>query len=230
MESDKPTLIFISGLGADGRTFDKQMEVFENSIAPDWIPIRADESLEEYAVRLADSIEPKPESCYVIGLSFGGMITPYVAKRLGAKAAVLIASVRSPRDFPNRYRVAGFLAKHFNWLIRGGFAVARIWMKLTLPIARRIYRYSRYYARIQLSDCTPWRFAQVLRMLTTWGYSNPETLPEYDFPIYHLHGDRDHLLPLPKEGVDEVVPHCGHLIPMSHPEETNRFLREKLDL
>ena len=42
---------FISGLGADARTFDKQLEVFENSVAPEWIPMLADESLEQYAVR-----------------------------------------------------------------------------------------------------------------------------------------------------------------------------------
>ncbi|MDR1959508.1 MAG: alpha/beta hydrolase [Planctomycetaceae bacterium] len=230
MPSNEPMLIFISGLGADERSFAGQMAVFENAVPLNWIPMRSRESLEEYAVRLADSLDPKPESCCVVGFSMGGMLAPYAAKRLNAKACILLASARSPLEFPNRYRLGGWLAQHANGLVRLFFGIGKTAIRLVRPFLKRFCTDSRYSAILQLCDCPAWRFAQALRMLTAWGYSRPAPFPVYDFPIYHLHGDKDPVLPLVPESADEVIPHCGHLVPMSHPEDTNRFIREKLNL
>jgi len=229
MEPQETTLIFISGLAADERSFVEQRNAFPNSLTLKWIPVLPRESLEEYALRLADSLDRRPKSCCVVGLSLGGMLAPYVAERLGAKMCILLASVRSPRELPERYRFPGWFAQHATWLVRAGFVVGKGIIWSGLPIFRLFCRKSRVLAMTQLCDCDSWRFAQLLRMLTEWGYNKrKEKLPKYDFPIYHLHGDHDPVLPLVPESADEVIPHCGHLVPLSHPEVTNRFIRECL--
>ena len=58
-------LIFLPGLGADHRLFAPQAGVFENLTVPPWIPPCRDESLQQYAARLAETIEPKGP--YVLG-------------------------------------------------------------------------------------------------------------------------------------------------------------------
>jgi hypothetical protein len=52
----KPILVFLPGVGADHRLFKYQMAAFRNSYAVDWIDPLPHESLEQYAVRLAETI------------------------------------------------------------------------------------------------------------------------------------------------------------------------------
>ena len=67
-------IYFISGLGADRRAFERLKLPGEFSLHYlEWIKPRIKESLNEYAKRLADTIDTaKPFS--IVGLSMGGMI------------------------------------------------------------------------------------------------------------------------------------------------------------
>jgi len=53
---DDPTLVFLPGMGADHRLFKYQTATFPNCYAADWIDSLPNESLEQYAVRLAETI------------------------------------------------------------------------------------------------------------------------------------------------------------------------------
>ncbi|MDR2114868.1 MAG: alpha/beta hydrolase, partial [Planctomycetaceae bacterium] len=92
-------IVFIPGLGADHRLFKYQTEYFPNSIAIDWIDPVSNETLEEYAVRMATMIrlklpvETKNHDVVVCGLSLGGMIAPYIAHNLNAAGYILLCSI-----------------------------------------------------------------------------------------------------------------------------------------
>jgi pimeloyl-ACP methyl ester carboxylesterase len=74
MQNSKITIVFLTGLGADHRLFKHQTAAFPDSVALDWIEPNPGEVLEDYAVRLADTLLELQKPIIVCGLSLGGMI------------------------------------------------------------------------------------------------------------------------------------------------------------
>src|SRR5687767_15566975 len=103
MEDSAP-LILLSGLGADERLFAPQREAFPNLIVPKWITPTPNESIQSYAGRLAQHVDPR-RPCYVGGMSFGGFLAMEMAKHLQTTAIFLIATLRGPEELPPKFRM-----------------------------------------------------------------------------------------------------------------------------
>ena len=73
------------------------------------------ERLEEYAKRLVQTVTPSCR-CIVVGLSFGGMLAPYIAKEIQAERCILLSSVKSGKEFPRWYRLGYPLFVYFTWI------------------------------------------------------------------------------------------------------------------
>jgi pimeloyl-ACP methyl ester carboxylesterase len=102
-------IYFISGLGADGRAFGKLKFPAEFDLVHlDWIPALPNESLVHYADRLAAKIDTSTPF-YLIGLSFGGMLSTEIAKKLNPVHTFLISSVPVFKELPWYYRASGTL-------------------------------------------------------------------------------------------------------------------------
>jgi len=43
-------------------------------------------------------------------------------------------------------------------------------------------------------------------------------------PVRHIHGDRDHLIPLRRVAPDCVIPGAGHLLNLTHAAAVNDFI------
>ena len=89
-------VVFLPGLGADGRLFTSQREVFPDLLTPPWPPPAPDESLPGYAVRLAGTL-PLARPLVLGGCSFGGMVACEMARILKPDALVLMGSVSRPQ-------------------------------------------------------------------------------------------------------------------------------------
>jgi pimeloyl-ACP methyl ester carboxylesterase len=81
MNSNSP-IIMLSGMGADARVFESQIESIPQMMVPAWIDPLPIESLASYAARLADKINPG-EACFVGGASFGGFVALEMIRHLG---------------------------------------------------------------------------------------------------------------------------------------------------
>src|SRR6266487_4519719 len=94
---------FISGLAADKRVFKHiQLPPGFEAVHLDWISPQKDESLANYALRLADNIN-RNEPFALVGLSFGGMLATEIAKRYHPAATILISSVPVSTQLPGYY-------------------------------------------------------------------------------------------------------------------------------
>jgi pimeloyl-ACP methyl ester carboxylesterase len=227
------TLVFLPGIGADHRMYKFQTEAFPNSYAVDWIDPLPKETLEQYAVRLAESIrvelQKRPSAPIVVcGLSLGGMVAPYIARELNADGCILFSTVRKPKEFP-RYA-------YFDWLL----------MSLCPPL--RIIRWSIVRLFIKLILCFPWsekhfvthgviksfaqtpicRFTELARMMFDWAFRR--RLPEesdaviFGKPTLHIHGTNDWLLPIRLTTPDIRIQGAGHTPVLSHPVEVNEMI------
>ncbi len=100
------TIYILSGLGADHRVF-QYIDFGENEVIHvSWLTPLQDESIEEYAKRIAENIEP---GTILIGLSFGGMVAIEVSKHIPIKQVILISSAKTKNEIPFLYKFGGYL-------------------------------------------------------------------------------------------------------------------------
>jgi pimeloyl-ACP methyl ester carboxylesterase len=199
---DSLPLILLSGMAADARLFAPQRAAFPGLLVPDWISPLTKEPLPAYAARLARRVDPGGP-CLVGGASFGGLVALEMAPHLQTRACLMIGSVRSPSELPWWYRLfrpaAALGPKRLGWC--AGLAAGARPRRLSEPGAV----FLRWASWAALS----WQPSRGARQ--TW--------------VLQIHGDADRTLPIRYTRPDWVVAGGGHLLPLTHPQAVNDFLR-----
>lgn len=213
-------LILLSGMGADERVFRRQREQFSNLRLPGWIPPQRGDDLPRYAQRLAKHVDPGGP-CFVGGVSLGGMIAIEMARHLDCRGCLLIASVRCPRELPWRARVMRPAA---TLLPPGSGGVPPLAARLALAVAGRFLGPVPKSLLRQLADADR-NFLRWASMAILQWKPHRDSLA---IPVRQIHGDRDHVLPHRLTTPDRLVHGGGHVLPMTHAEEVNQFLRDSM--
>ena len=233
LSEECPILVFLPGIGADHRLFKHQTVAFPNSYAVDWIDPFPGESLEQYAVRLAEVIRTELEKrssapVIVCGLSLGGMMAPYVAQHLNAIGCVLLCSIRCPREFP-RLGYPDWLFMRFCFPLRVARVfvlqlVARLFL-LVPGLLRWIVPLEEIKVMRQMTETPTRRFAGLARIMFDWAFRRrEEAAPVFSGPMLHIHGTRDLLLPIRLTNPDVRIQGGGHTLSITHPTEINELL------
>jgi pimeloyl-ACP methyl ester carboxylesterase len=214
-------LILLPGLGADHRLLQPQREAFPQLIVPPWIPPRKNESLPQYAARMAETVAPSRDAPLVLGgVSFGGMLACEMARWLKPDAVVLIASCRTRKGLRP-------ICAPGRWLLPlipvQAWSVAKL---LSGPVMRLKHRRSAAKRNLltsmfKESDSTFMHWT--LQAILNW-----EPTPLAGVPVLQIHGRRDALIPARRVDADAWIPDGGHLINVTHAKEVNAFLRQAL--
>ena len=171
------------------------------------------EPLVHYAARLAEAV-PANEPCWLVGVSFGGLLAQEIGRLRPMARVVLISSLGSPHDLPPLLRLAGATGLHrllpfglLKWLPRLAqwFFGAR---------GGTEYRLLRQILRETDPAFARWATAQLL------AWRGPG-LPG----IVRLHGSRDRLLPPGAAHIDYPVPGAGHFLIVSHAAQVSQLLQ-----
>ena len=94
-----PIFYLIPGLGADARVF-QFLHLHGDVHILRWLPPeRSDEALPNYAARLAAAV-PVAQSCWLVGVSFGGVLALEIAHLRPLARVVLISSLMGPSELP----------------------------------------------------------------------------------------------------------------------------------
>ena len=213
-------IIFLSGLGADERVFARQSAALDGLLVGKWIAPEAGESLPEYAKRLARQIDPGGP-CYVGGISFGGMVAIEMSAPLQARACFLISSVRSPDELPRRIRMLRGLVRN---LPVSAVRAAQLATRLMRPAARPLSGPVTRAAIDQFVDADPELIRWGAGAILSWVRSGEGC----DVPVFQIHGRSDWVLPHGNTRPDHIVNGGGHLLTISHAEQVNRFIRERI--
>jgi pimeloyl-ACP methyl ester carboxylesterase len=211
-------IVLLPGLGADQRLFRAERERFPNLETPPWLPPLPEEPLGDYAARLAKSIEPAPD--LLGGVSFGGMVAFEMARHLSPRAVVLIGSGRSRDSLSPTLRRLGFLARRLPlpvWAaVASAAVVPTVWIERLGPDEARLFR--------AMLRATPPRFLKwAACAILEWKDAGPPGCP-----VFQIHGEKDHILPLRLARAVVVVPRARHLVSLTHPREVQAFLDEVL--
>ena len=103
----KTHIYFVPGLAANNKIFEHiQLDnrKYECHFLEWEIPLSKNESIEDYAQRMCNKITHK--SPVLIGVSFGGIMVQEMSKIIPTKKIIIISSVKSNLEFPNRLKLA----------------------------------------------------------------------------------------------------------------------------
>jgi pimeloyl-ACP methyl ester carboxylesterase len=177
-----------------------------------WLPPQsARESLPGYAVRLAAAV-PVAQACWLVGVSFGGVLALEVGRLRPLAKVVLVSSLASPHELPGPARLARATGLH------------HLLPPQLLPLVPRVAQWffgarnGSEYELLQsiIRDTDPrfarWAIAQLLR----WPGSN-------NVPVARIHGTTDRLLPAGAAHSEYRLP-GGHFIIVSQAAEISRIL------
>ena len=208
---------FISGLGADKKAFQKiKLPSGFESVFIDWILPEKNESLPEYAERLSAIINTD-EQYVLIGLSFGGMIATEIARIKNPIKTIIISSLASSVELPWYFKKAGQWRLHKAipvGLLKSATLLNRIIGAGTTEDKAVIYHY--------IKNADPVFIRWSLNAIMNWGQQN--RLPG----IIHLHGSKDHLLPIKYTQPDYIINNGGHLMVLNQAKEVNSILEKIL--
>jgi pimeloyl-ACP methyl ester carboxylesterase len=208
---------FISGLGADHRLF-QYLEL--QDIRPHfvhWITPAKNESWESYAGRLLSQITtPMP---ILVGMSMGGMMAMEISRLIAVRKIILVSSAKNYREIPPYFRLLRVFKGHewvsYRLLTRLGLLLGGWLFGTSCKADERLLR-----EIIHDTDETFFRWAW--QRVATWRstYDNGR--------VVHIHGDRDHMLPIRYSRPDVVIPGGTHLMIVNKAEEISAVLQPYL--
>ena len=206
-------IYLISGLAADARIF-KNL-IFPSGIDPvylDWISPEKNETLKDYAIRLAEKIDTS-EKFALMGLSMGGMIAVEIAKKFPPEKLILISSIP----------IHSHLPFYFIW-------AKKIGLQKIIPIS--VLRYGSILKRIFTAESAEDK--EMLKMIIResdpkfvhWAMHAILHWDNKDFPdqYFHIHGSSDEMLPMRFTRPTHIVKKAGHLMVLNRASEINQLL------
>lgn len=208
---------FIAGLGADCRVFHhiRLPQGFE-AVHLDWIPPLKDESLHDYALRLAERIDTA-EPFAIAGLSMGGMLAVEIAKEYHPVVTILISSIPCSKHLPGIYKVAGKLRVH------------RIIPVALLKRASFVKRFftaeanaDKQLLRQMIEDADAGFITWAMDAIVKWQCDPLEG------PYVHIHGKNDFILPVRNTKPTHVISSAGHAMVLTKWAEISRIVQETL--
>lgn len=181
--AQKPTLYLIAGQGSDGRVFKNlTIEHFDTVIIDYIVPTR-NESMEDYAKRLATEIDTT-KSFSLLGVSLGGMLAVEISKFTNPKHIIIVSSAKCRDELPFRYR---FMKRIRLYKLFPG----RVLKSLAL-VARPLFepdsRLEHETCKAMTKDKNPKFMQRSIHCIVNWKGE------DYRSDIIHIHGDNDHTL------------------------------------
>jgi pimeloyl-ACP methyl ester carboxylesterase len=204
----------IPGLGADERVF-RGLRLPGPATVLHWLPpISPTEPLRHYAARLAEAV-PLSQPCWLVGVSFGGLLALEIGRLRPLARVVLISSLADASQLPPMLRLGR--ATGLYRLVPFGL-LPRLPRVAQWFFGARNGREYRLLARI-LRDTDPVFARWATRQLLHWDSTG---VPR----AVRLHGTHDRLLPPGRSPVDYALPGAGHFMIVSHAAQLSRVLSE----
>lgn len=208
---------FISGLGADDRLF-QYLDL--SSIRPhfiQWITPVKNETWESYAGRLLNQI--KIVDPVLVGMSMGGMMAVEISKLIPVRKIILISSAKTKHEIPPYFRFLKIIRGHA-WL------PYKVLKRLGLIFGGWLFgttcKAEDHLLKELIHDTDEIFFRWAWQRVATW---KNEFVPGN---LFHIHGNRDHMLPIRFIKADKVITRGTHLMVVNKAEEISLLLHKQL--
>ena len=182
-----------------------------------WLAHSPKETLASYCQRLSVNIDVN-EEFVLVGLSFGGIIAVELSRIVKPKLTILISSIATKHELPAIYKFAA-ITKLDRLIPASLFKTPNAFLYrffgTNVPEEKRLIR--------QSIRATPARFLKwAIHQIINW---KNEQRPGN---LVHIHGTKDHLLPVANTRADIILTGGGHLMVYDRADEISRILRERI--
>lgn len=212
------TIHCLCGLGADCRMFSRLQVPGHELKCIEWVRPAPDESLSDYAARLAPMVDGS-EPPILLGVSFGGVMALELSKYVRPALTILVSSIRRPTELPWYFRLPGKLRLH-----------------RLLPL--NTSRFSEFNVRF-LNGVRDEEDIRLLRAMlhdadmhfTRWAIDRL-VLWEGCAPsgqVVHIHGSSDRMLPIRFVSPDVCVNGGSHLMIVTRAQELGSIIADVLE-
>lgn len=198
-------------MGTDSRVFDDFTfnEDLYHTIPVQWTDYHDCSGLREYAKKLATQIDTtKP--FILLGVSMGGMLAMEMSQIVNPDKIILISSAKSQKEIPFKYKIGRVLPLY--GLVND---------KMLHSIANKKSTYKDIhdttdqvlYKKMLLNcgaDFLKWQ----MKSICQWKFES-NNLP----PIFHIHGDKDNILPIRKINCNVVIENGTHKMVINYPKK-----------
>lgn len=210
-------IFFISGLGADQRTFDfLNLDYSELITYINWIPPQPNEKLATYCSRLIEKYQIDQNSI-VIGLSFGGVVAVEITKQVRLLKTIIISSVRNRQDFSLAFKISGKL--HLYKLIpKNKMRKRNLFMEKGFGAST--YDEKKLLANVINNmdvDVAKWAIGEMTNWKETGKNEN----------VVRIHGSNDKIIPL-KNQADYIIKNGGHMMIAQRADEISTILNSEI--
>ncbi len=204
----------ISGLGADDWIYRNLHfpKGYKTQLLP-WMEPEANETLEEYAHRLAEPVDSS-KPFIICGVSFGGICAQEISKFLKPEKLILISTITSRKEKPKQMNLGSDIglsqvmpASLFKWAAVQSAPVLGITDKEEVKTFKEMAeQYSPEYYKWAVSRIGKWKGASI------------------NVPTLRLHGDKDKVFP-PK-GIEnaQIIEEGEHIMVMHQANEISEMI------
>lgn len=205
---------FISGLGADHRSFGFLDLSFCDAHFIRWLTPSPGETLGSYAEKLFASVAD--EKAVIVGLSLGGMLAVEMAKKHPATKVIIIASAKTRSEVPGYLR----FWRHFPVYNFHSQQTKKVTGRFVLPILGTKGAEQKKVQQQIMRDSDPLFTRWAIQAILKW---NNKTVPEN---VIHIHGTNDKVLPHYFVKDHHTIKNGEHVMIMDKAEEISALLKK----
>lgn len=212
------TVYMIPGQGADHRLY-KNIEIdsrFELRHIKYVTPLKG-WSMKDYAKELSKQIDTS-RKFILMGVSLGGMLSIEMADFLSPEKVILISSAKQRHELPARYRFQKAIPVYK--LFPGG--VIKAGAKILQPVVEPASKTDKETFRSMLDSKSKQYMKRTVSMILEWERE------EYKEGIIHIHGDKDHTIPVKNVKYDYLVEGGSHMMILTKGDELSKILNRVL--
>lgn len=214
-------IYLIPGLGYNHRIFEKLDFGKQKVECLNWIVPNPNETIQTYALRLAEPILETEEPLILIGHSFGGIIAQEIAAQMPIQKIILIGSIKSKEELPLQFHLV-------RWL--------RLWNFFTKKMTLLSVKYwgadhgfeteeEIGLFKDMIGACSESFLKWALKALVNWqGVAVPSNTE-----IFQIHGTKDKTFPFQKiVSPDFSIEGGSHIFLYKQAKQLNRILEPEI--
>jgi len=216
--SQSVTIYLFPGQGSDERLFrDLEFPPGYDTLHIAYPVPEKGEDLHSYAMRFLGKIDTT-RPIVLLGVSLGGMICTELTDTLSPEATILISSAKCRPELPGRYT---FLQQvPLNRIMPRG--VIKAGGRVLQGIVEPDRKYEEETFKSMLKEKDPLYLKRTIDMIVHWDRES------YSEAIIHIHGNKDHTIPVKNVKVDYLVEGGSHMMTLTRAEEISRIVGEIL--
>lgn len=215
----KTNIYFFPGQGSDKRIFDSlTIDSFYNKIFIEYPLPAKNTTLKEFAIQVSSQIDTTADYI-LIGVSLGGMICTELNDIMNPKKVIIISSAKNRSELPIRYKFQRVIPIYELFpprMLKGG-------AKMMQPIVEPDRKKNKATFKSMLNNKNPKYIKRTIKMIVKW--DKQSNLKKN----YHIHGTKDHTLPLRKIiDADVVIKKGSHMMTLTKSKELSVAINELL--